>query len=73
VVSRKMLTTIDSLKETGRQIDRFMADKAGDIPGIVVKLRVNCEELIVENDVIAVYYLLSYSAHRYCDEPRYAL
>lgn len=46
IVAERMLAKVDSLKQTGHDIDLIMRDKSGQIPSIILSLKVGCEELI---------------------------
>lgn len=46
VVTRKMISTVDSLDETVRQIDGIMNDRAGQLPSILSRVRMGCDELM---------------------------
>jgi hypothetical protein len=46
VVTRKMIRTVDSLEETVRQIDGIMKDRAGQLPSILSKVKMECDGLM---------------------------
>ena len=46
VVTRKMISTVDSLEETIRQIDGIMKDRAGQLPSILSRVRMGCGDLM---------------------------
>ncbi|RBR23933.1 uncharacterized protein FIESC28_03243 [Fusarium coffeatum] len=46
VVTRKMISTVDSLEETVRQIDGIMKDRAGQLATILSRVRMGCDEIM---------------------------